>query len=102
MFEATASSKINIYTSHFIRPEGILLIVLLVVAFLPVLLVDIPAMADYPNHLARMSILMRAGTSEAHPYYEAAWAPYPNLAMDLVVPFAGRLIGIELASSFSI
>ncbi|AMX94442.1 hypothetical protein EOA22_09615 [Mesorhizobium sp. M7A.F.Ca.US.014.04.1.1] len=98
MLEATASNKINSYTSHFIRPEGILLIVLLVVAFLPVLLVDIPAMADYPNHLARMSILMRAGTPEAHPYYEAAWAPYPNLAMDLVVPFAGRLIGIELAS----
>ncbi|MER9297424.1 glucosyltransferase domain-containing protein [Mesorhizobium sp. M0621] len=65
---------------------------------MPTLIVDIPAMADYPNHLARMSILMRAGTPEAHPYYEVAWAPYPNLAMDLVVPFVGRFIGIELAS----
>ena len=72
--------------------------VLLVVAFLPTLIVDTPAMTDYPNHLARMSILMRAGTPEAHPYYEVAWAPYPNLAMDLIVPFVGRLIGIELAS----
>ncbi|MCV3207021.1 hypothetical protein OHD62_10235 [Mesorhizobium sp. YC-39] len=84
--------------SHFIWLKGFLLLVVLVVAFLPVMIVDIPAMADYPNHLARMSILMRAGTPEAHPYYEAAWAPYPNLAMDLIVPFVGRFIGIELAS----
>jgi hypothetical protein len=62
------------------------------------MLVEIPAMVDYPNHLARMSILARAGTASAHPLYEVAWAPYPNLAMDLLVPPLGRVIGIEAAT----
>ena len=35
---------------------------------------------------------------DANPYYEVAWALYPNLAMDIVVPVLGRLIGVELAT----
>lgn len=65
---------------------------------LPVLLVDIPAMVDYPNHLARMSILARAGTALEHPLYQIAWAPYPNLAMDVIVPPVARWIGVEAAT----
>lgn len=65
---------------------------------LPVLLVDIPAMVDYPNHLARMSILARAGTVLEHPLYQIAWAPYPNLAMDVIVPPVARWIGVEAAT----
>src|ERR1700709_1843919 len=55
-------------------------------SLLPVLLTPIPAMVDYPNHLARMYILSRNGMPDANPYYEVAWALYPNLAMDLLVP----------------
>jgi hypothetical protein len=63
-----------------------------------VLLTPIPAMVDYPNHLARMYILSRAGTPDANPFYQVVWALYPNLAMDLLIPQMARLIGVETAS----
>jgi hypothetical protein len=64
----------------------------------PVFLTPIPAMVDYPNHLARMYILSAAGTPDANPYYQTHWALYPNLAMDLVVPLFARLTGVETAT----
>jgi hypothetical protein len=67
-------------------------------SLLPVLLTPIPAMVDYPNHLARMYILSQNGTPDANPYYEVAWALYPNLAMDLLVPQMARLISVENAT----
>ena len=48
----------------------IVLAVLAGVSFLPVLLTPIPAMVDYPNHLARMYILSQSGTPNANPHYE--------------------------------
>ena len=70
---------------------------LTVASLLPVLLTPIPAMVDYPNHLARMYILSQNGTPDANPYYEVAWALYPNLAMDLLVPQIARLVSVENA-----
>jgi hypothetical protein len=67
-------------------------------SFLPVLLTPIPAMVDYPNHLARMYILSQNGTPDANPYYEVAWALYPNLAMDLLIPRMARLVSVENAT----
>jgi hypothetical protein len=64
----------------------------------PVLLAPIPAMLDYPNHLARMYLLSRAGTADANPFYQVVWAAYPNLAMDLIVPLLARIIGVETAT----
>lgn len=74
------------------------LAVFVALSLCPILLVEIPAMVDYPNHLARMSVLARAGSPAANPHYEVAWALYPNLAMDLVVPPLARLLGVELAT----
>ena len=68
------------------------------VSLLPLLLTPIPAMVDYPNHLARMYILSQNGTPDANPYYEVAWALYPNLAMDLLVPRMARLLSVENAT----
>lgn len=68
------------------------------VSFLPVLLTPIPAMVDYPNHLARMYILSQNGTSNANPHYEVVWAFYPNLGMDLLVPQMARLMSVENAT----
>lgn len=76
----------------------IVLAVLAAVSFLPVLLTPIPAMVDYPNHLARMYILSQNGAPDANPYYEMAWAFYPNLGMDLLVPQLARLTGVETAT----
>lgn len=67
-------------------------------SLLPVLLTPIPAMVDYPNHLARMYLLSGNGTADANPYYQVVWALYPNLAMDLLVPELARLISVENAT----
>src|SRR5262249_28768124 len=71
---------------------------LFALALAPTVMVDIPVMVDYPNHLARMHILATAGTPDQSPYYQVKWALYPNLAMDLIVPPLGRLVGIEAAT----
>ena len=71
---------------------------LFVLALLPVLAVPIPAMADYPNHLARMYLLVRDGTPAESPIYRVAWTLSPNLALDLVVPRLGRVMSVETAT----
>jgi hypothetical protein len=73
---------------------------LAVAALCPILLVPIPAMVDYPNHLARMYLLSRAAAGDASPFYQVVWNAYPNLAMDLIVPRLARLIGVETATRF--
>jgi hypothetical protein len=65
-------------------------------ALSPLVLVAVPALVDYPNHLARMWIL-------AHPHGAAAvnylphWQLLPTLAMDFVVPPLALIMPIELA-----
>src|SRR5665647_1167422 len=76
----------------------IIFAVLLGLSLGPVLLTPIPAMVDYPNHLARMYILSASGTPDANPFYRTAWALYPNLAMDLIIPQLARLIDVETAT----
>lgn len=78
--------------------RGIALALLVAAALAPTLMVDIPAMADYPNHLARMYILAAAGTPDQSSYYQVTWGLYPNLAMDLIVPQLARLLGVEAAT----
>jgi hypothetical protein len=72
------------------RDTGLFL-ALLAFAVNPTLIVDIPAMADYPNHLARMYLLVEGGTADSNPFYEITWKMYPNLGMDLIVPQIARL-----------
>ena len=71
---------------------------LFVLALLPVLAVPIPAMADYPNHLARMYLLVRDGTPAESPIYRVVWTLAPNLALDLVVPRLARVMSVEAAT----
>jgi len=58
----------------------------------------IPALTDYPNHLARMALLAAERAGDPSPYYVASWGFYPNLAMDLIVPPLGRFMSIETAA----
>ena len=71
---------------------------LALLALVPVLITPIPAMVDYPNHLARMYILFGDEAGFPHPFYETAWAFTPNLAMDLLVPRWARILGVEGAT----
>lgn len=83
----------------FDRAAAVIVFGLLTAAsLLPVLLTPIPAMVDYPNHLARMYILREYDGGNANPYYQVAWALYPNLAMDLLVPRIARLTNVENAT----
>jgi hypothetical protein len=66
---------------------------LLGLASLPVFSSVLPPLFDYPNHLARMRLLVQGGDQ----YYRVAWAPLPNLAEDLIVPPLARLMPLELA-----
>jgi hypothetical protein len=74
-------------------PGAVVLALLIAAALAPVFLVHIPAMVDYPNHLARMYLIAAGGSR----YYQVEWALYPNLAMDLIVPQLGKLFGVETA-----
>jgi hypothetical protein len=71
---------------------------IVLVAICPVLLVALPAMVDYPFHVARMYVLAAAGTPDANPFYEISKTLYSNLAMDLLVPPLARILGVEVAS----
>jgi hypothetical protein len=69
-----------------------------IIALLPLALVVVPPLVDYPNHLARMHILGMFDRSPAlQAYYAVQWRPLPNLAMDAVVPLLARVMPLALA-----
>jgi hypothetical protein len=76
----------------------LLFILLTAFCFAPALLVDIPAMGDYPNHLARMHLLATLSKPDANPFYEIKWGPLPNLAMDIIVPLFSSFNSVEIAA----
>ncbi|HEY7338264.1 MAG TPA: hypothetical protein VH639_25480 [Bryobacteraceae bacterium] len=71
---------------------------LFAICLVPLALVELPPLNDYPNHLARAYIQIYGSASPLlKEFYRPAWAFQPNLAMDLVVGALGRLLNIELA-----
>src|SRR5205085_906242 len=58
----------------------------------PLLWTSTPPLVDYPNHLARMWILLHGSEN-----YVTNWHLIPNLAMDLVVPILAQFTGLEMA-----
>ena len=53
------------------------------VVLYPIMAVSVPALVDYPNHLARMYLELHIGSSESlRRFYEVRWQPIPYLAMD--------------------
>jgi hypothetical protein len=59
----------------------------------PVFSTVLPPILDYPNHLARMRLLLEGGDA----FYAVRWAALPNLAEDLVVPPLARLMPLDIA-----
>lgn len=74
--------------SHWpFRRFALLFAALLVLSSLPLLTTGLLPLVDYPNHLARMQLLARlSAVPVLQQYYTLAWAPIPDLAMDLLVP----------------
>ena len=53
------------------------------IALYPLMIVEIPNLVDYPNHLARMYILSHDQSSAAlQRFYEVTWRPIPYIGMD--------------------
>jgi hypothetical protein len=70
----------------------------LALSAIPVFSTVLPPILDYPNHLARMSILAADGGSAVlNQFYAVHWAPLPNLALDLIVPPLTALMPLALA-----
>ena len=71
---------------------------LLIVLLLPLAVIEVPPLLDYPNHLARAYIL---ATIDQDPIlaarYQVTWRPLPNLAFDLLVPPLSEVVGIYTA-----
>jgi hypothetical protein len=65
---------------------------------LPLFLVEMPPLEDYPAHLARMYVLaFGAQDPFLSQMYAPSWHIIPNLAMDLIVPPLLPLLPLHLA-----
>ena len=61
----------------------------------PLLYATIPPLVDYPNHLARMWILVNdAAIPELARNYIVSWRILPDMAMDLVVPALAQVMTV--------
>jgi hypothetical protein len=73
----------------------------LVVAFalLPVLITDVPPLADLPNHLARAHIIDQLQSSaELQKYYGVTWRLLSFQSTDFVLPVLAKLLGLAWAA----
>jgi hypothetical protein len=69
-----------------------------VVLLIPLALVDVPPLLDYPNHLARLVVL---ASGRADPmlssFYAPRWAIIPDLGIDLIGPALLSVLPIHIA-----
>jgi len=59
-------------------------LLILAVSLAPFLVVDVPAVLDYPNHLARFYVLAHPDDPFLSKVYVAHWAILPNVGMDVI------------------
>lgn len=76
---------------------------LFVLAQVPIWFNEFLPLQDYPNHLARMYVLLNYQNDPfLQNYYQINLAILPNLAMDIVVPILAKFVGLELAGKLMI
>jgi hypothetical protein len=94
------TTSVSAKSSITARPKGRALWVwsgfalLLTLSAAPVFSTVLPPLVDYPNHLARMHLLVEGGDA----FYSVHWAVLPNLAEDLVVPPLARVMPLDIAA----
>jgi hypothetical protein len=64
---------------------------------LPLLLVQVPPLTDYLNHLARMYVLAHPADPVLSRMLAPHWALLPNIAVDLVVPALMQVLPVYAA-----
>jgi hypothetical protein len=81
------------------RRFALLFAALFAVAAVPVLICDTLPLFDYPNHLARLHILVAwPESAPLQRFYAVAWQPLPNLAMDVLVPMLAKAMPLAWAA----
>lgn len=73
------------------------LLLLCAVLIAPLLLVDVPPLLDYPNHLARMVLLAWPHDPTLSRFAAPHWAIIPDLAIDLVMPSLLHVLPVHMA-----
>lgn len=64
----------------------------------PLFVTDVPPVADYPNHLARMYVLANGPSDPIlSTMYAAQWDIIPDLGIDLTVPWMLRFLPLYVA-----
>jgi hypothetical protein len=64
----------------------------------PLLVVDVPPLLDYPNHLARAFVLAALPNDPILArFYEPHWSIIPNLALDLITPPLLHILPVYIA-----
>lgn len=64
---------------------------------LPLLVIDVPPVLDYPNHLARAVALANPGDPFLSRFYAPHWAIIPDLGIDLVLPPLLHVLPVHVA-----
>jgi hypothetical protein len=73
-------------------------VLVMLITLAPFLIFDMPGISDYPNHLARMHLLVDWPDHPASKFFDVVWFLTPNLAMDIIVPAFGQILGVEAAT----
>ena len=64
---------------------------------LPFVVVDVPPVLDYPNHLARMFVLAHPDDPILSRFYAPHWAILPNLGFDVIGVVLLKLLPVHVA-----
>ncbi len=74
------------------------LVAVLAILTAPFFFTDMPPLLDYPNHLARMKILVDGGHDPALArIYGIEWRILPNMAMDVLIPLFAEIMPLDVA-----
>jgi hypothetical protein len=86
------------WTEHAALWPTVCLLLGLALTSAPLALVRHLPIQDYPNHMARMSILLhRTDSANLQRFYEIHWQTIGNLGMDLLVPMLAWVMPLEAA-----
>ncbi len=81
-----------------VRDQLVAFTLLALIAVVPLVMVEIPPLVDYPNHLTRMWLLFVAPPdASVYHYYRPDWQLLPNLAMEGVMPLLLMFLPLEVA-----
>ena len=76
---------------------GLTFIILCVISSLPFFMAKMPAIGDYPNHLARFYIIGHSDDPILSNFYLITWRLIPDLAGDVIVPRFNRIFDVFVA-----